>query len=152
MSEKSRLARKLMFLLPAAVLLGMLSAPSAGCGDPCVSLCEDAKGCNMLASVGFVDDMGNPVSDCASYCEDTRTANEEIGCGNEFDDFMSCFSSFDVCQDFGGKAAVGLCLSRTNYNVEIEHWLLKLLETPTTDLQSILHKIRHSRESHLDPI
>ena len=26
------------------------------------------------------------------------------------------------------EAAAGLCLSRTNYNVEIEHWLLKLLE------------------------
>ena len=27
------------------------------------------------------------------------------------------------------EAAAGLCLSRTNYNVEIEHWLLKLLES-----------------------
>ena len=36
------------------------------------------------------------------------------------------------------EAAAGLCLSRTNYNVEIEHWLLKLLETPNTDLTSIL--------------
>jgi len=29
------------------------------------------------------------------------------------------------------EGAAGLCLSRTNYNVEIEHWLLKLLEVPT---------------------
>ncbi|MBI3861454.1 MAG: type VI secretion system ATPase TssH [Planctomycetia bacterium] len=36
------------------------------------------------------------------------------------------------------EAAAGLCLSRTNYNVEIEHWLIKLLETPNTDLTSIL--------------
>ena len=36
------------------------------------------------------------------------------------------------------EGAVGLCLSRTNYNVEIEHWFLKLLETPNTDLQVIL--------------
>ena len=28
------------------------------------------------------------------------------------------------------EAAAGLCLSRTNYNVEIEHWLVKLFETP----------------------
>ena len=34
--------------------------------------------------------------------------------------------------------AAGLCLSRTNYNVEIEHWLLKLLETPNTDLAALL--------------
>ena len=36
------------------------------------------------------------------------------------------------------EAAAGLCLSRTNYNVEIEHWLLKLLETPNTDLTVLL--------------
>jgi type VI secretion system protein VasG len=36
------------------------------------------------------------------------------------------------------EAAAGLCMSRTNYNVEIEHWLLKLLEAPNTDLTRIL--------------
>jgi type VI secretion system protein VasG len=36
------------------------------------------------------------------------------------------------------EAAAGLCLSRTNYNVEIEHWLTKLLETPNTDIAAIL--------------
>jgi type VI secretion system protein VasG len=36
------------------------------------------------------------------------------------------------------EAAAGLCLSRTNYNVEIEHWLSKLLETPNTDFAAVL--------------
>lgn len=36
------------------------------------------------------------------------------------------------------EAAAGLCLSRTNYNVEIEHWLLKLLEDPKNDLAEVL--------------
>jgi type VI secretion system protein VasG len=36
------------------------------------------------------------------------------------------------------EAAAGLCLSRTNYNVEIEHWLLKLLEPANTDLTRLL--------------
>ena len=36
------------------------------------------------------------------------------------------------------EGAAGLCLSRTNYNVEIEHWLLKLLELANTDLTPIL--------------
>jgi type VI secretion system protein VasG len=36
------------------------------------------------------------------------------------------------------EGAAGLCLSRTNYNVEIEHWLLKLLEPASTDLTRIL--------------
>ena len=36
------------------------------------------------------------------------------------------------------EGAAGLCLSRTNYNVEIEHWLLKLMETSNTDIDPIL--------------
>lgn len=36
------------------------------------------------------------------------------------------------------EAAAGLCLSRTNYNVEIEHWLSKLLESQRSDLHCIL--------------
>jgi type VI secretion system protein VasG len=36
------------------------------------------------------------------------------------------------------EAAAGLCLSRTNYNVELEHWLIKLLEPSDTDLPRIL--------------
>jgi len=35
------------------------------------------------------------------------------------------------------EGAAGLCLSRTNYNVEIEHWLLKLLEVADSDLAAI---------------
>jgi len=36
------------------------------------------------------------------------------------------------------EAAAGLCLSRTNYDVEPEHLLLKLLEAPDTDIARIL--------------
>lgn len=36
------------------------------------------------------------------------------------------------------ESAAGLCLSRTNYNVEVEHWLSKLLEIPDSDLRAIL--------------
>ena len=47
------------------------------------------------------------------------------------------------------QAAAGLCLSRTNYNVEIEHWLLKLSEVPDTDLTADLQALRrrHRRAS-----
>lgn len=38
------------------------------------------------------------------------------------------------------EGAAGLCLSRTHYNVEIEHWLLKLLEIPDSDVIAILEK------------
>ncbi|MEO6338792.1 MAG: type VI secretion system ATPase TssH [Caulobacteraceae bacterium] len=36
------------------------------------------------------------------------------------------------------EAAAGLTLSRTHYNVEVEHWLLKLLEQPNGDMAVIL--------------
>ena len=35
------------------------------------------------------------------------------------------------------EAAAGLCLSRTNYNVELEHWLTKLVEATNTDIENI---------------
>lgn len=38
------------------------------------------------------------------------------------------------------EGAAGLCLSRTHYNVEVEHWLLKLLEIPDTDLLYVLRQ------------
>ncbi len=38
------------------------------------------------------------------------------------------------------EGAAGLCLSRTNYNVEIEHWFLKLLEVEGSDLHRILQE------------
>ena len=43
------------------------------------------------------------------------------------------------------EAAAGLCLSRTNYNVEIEHWFAKLLEPNDTDVAAIL------RHFEIDP-
>lgn len=36
------------------------------------------------------------------------------------------------------EGAAGLCMSRTNYNLEISHWLLKLLEVSNSDVQAIL--------------
>ncbi len=38
------------------------------------------------------------------------------------------------------EGAAGLCLSRTNYNVEVEHWLLKLCEVADGDLAAIFRR------------
>ncbi|MCW9017595.1 MAG: hypothetical protein OQJ89_11555, partial [Kangiellaceae bacterium] len=38
------------------------------------------------------------------------------------------------------EGAAGLCMARTHYNVEVEHWLLKLLEIPNSDIDSVLSK------------
>ncbi len=36
------------------------------------------------------------------------------------------------------EAAAGLCLSRTNYDVDVEHFLMKMVEAPDTDISRIL--------------
>ena len=41
-----------------------------------------------------------------------------------------------TCRD-ALEGAAAICLSRTNYHVEIEHWLLKLCEPEDTDLRKI---------------
>ena len=46
------------------------------------------------------------------------------------------------------EAAAGLCLSRTNYDVEIEHLLLKLLDAEDTDALRIFRKFEVN-DSHL---
>jgi type VI secretion system protein VasG len=38
------------------------------------------------------------------------------------------------------EAAAGLCLSRTHYNVEIEHYLLKLMEANDSDVSRIFYR------------
>ena len=38
------------------------------------------------------------------------------------------------------ESAAGLCLSRTHYNIEIEHWILKLLELPDSDIVALVDK------------
>jgi len=43
------------------------------------------------------------------------------------------------------EGAAALCLSRTNYNVEVEHWLFKLLETTDSDVAAAL------RHFEIDP-
>ncbi len=47
------------------------------------------------------------------------------------------------------ESAAGLCLSRTNYNVEIEHWLMRLLEPADTDMSAIFKHfgVDHTRLS-----
>ena len=44
------------------------------------------------------------------------------------------------------EGAAGLCLSRTNYDVEVEHILAKILEQDDTDL----HKIAAHYEVNMD--
>ncbi|HEX9107646.1 MAG TPA: Clp protease N-terminal domain-containing protein, partial [Longimicrobiales bacterium] len=45
----------------------------------------------------------------------------------------------------GLESAAGLCLSRTHYDVEIEHFLLKLLDSPASDFAAILRHYEINR-------
>ena len=45
----------------------------------------------------------------------------------------------ETCQN-ALQGAAGLCLSRTNYDIELEHLFVKLLETSDTDLTKILRQ------------
>ena len=43
----------------------------------------------------------------------------------------------DTCRQ-ALESSAGLCLSQTHYEVDLEHFLIKLLEMPQTDVQQIL--------------
>ena len=49
----------------------------------------------------------------------------------------SLISKFNPALRNTTEAAAGYCLSRTNYDVEIEHFLLKLLDSVDTDFAAI---------------
>src|SRR5215510_7463502 len=44
------------------------------------------------------------------------------------------------------EAAAGLCLSRTNYDVDVEHYFLKLVESSDTDIEKIFRHYKVSVE------
>ncbi len=54
-------------------------------------------------------------------------------------DLQSLIEKLDPACRKGLEAAAELCVSQTNYNVEIEHLLLKLLEAPDSDIHQILN-------------
>lgn len=76
--------RKVLFV---SLVLGAASF-GVGCGDPCVSGCEDAKSC----------DGADTTVDCQKSCDDAKAAAETAGCSTEYDDLVSCASGVsDVC-------------------------------------------------------
>ncbi len=38
------------------------------------------------------------------------------------------------------EGAAGICMARTHYNIEVEHWLIKLIELQDSDINAILDK------------
>jgi type VI secretion system protein VasG len=60
---------------------------------------------------------------------------------------LSLVARLDQISRKAFNEAAGLCVSRTNYDVEVEHLLLKLLEESNTDIEHILrhYEINHAR-------
>jgi type VI secretion system protein VasG len=52
----------------------------------------------------------------------------------------------------GIEAAAGICLSRTNYDIEIEHFLVKLLDASDTDLAAIVKHFGVNRSRLADDL
>jgi type VI secretion system protein VasG len=49
----------------------------------------------------------------------------------------SLFAKLDQTAHSAMEAAAGLCVSRRNYDVELEHYLLKLIEAGGSDFEAI---------------
>lgn len=62
---------------------------AVGCGDDCVSTCEDSNEC----------EGAEKVDDCDKFCEDLKSEAEKAGCEDQLDDVFSCAADQDdVCK------------------------------------------------------
>ena len=53
-------------------------------------------------------------------------------------DLKKLFDKLSPVSCRGLELATALCMTRTNYNVEIEHWLIRLLENRDSDFVRVL--------------
>ncbi|HEX6765513.1 MAG TPA: hypothetical protein VF103_08555 [Polyangiaceae bacterium] len=63
---------------------------AVGCGPDCEGNCEDSAKCD-----------GSPLADvdCGDYCSKVEDLNDKAGCGDQFDDLLSCASDQDdICK------------------------------------------------------
>ena len=103
----SKLIKKLMILVPAAMLLGMLSTPGCATGDACVKGCEDAAEC-----------AGTDASGCQETCDNARQAAVDLGCESQYDDQLNnCSVSGQVDCDNPGEPS-GDCVEAAAAFVE----------------------------------
>src|SRR5262245_47489811 len=77
---------------------------ATGCGDDCVSGCEDSNECEGAAKI----------DDCDKFCEDVRSEAEKADCEGPLDDLFSCTAGQDdVC-----KADADACSKEQNAYVK----------------------------------
>jgi hypothetical protein len=74
--------------LRALSLTLVASFSLAGCGNPCVSLCEDAKECPEA----------DVATNCEQACESVKEGVESLDCLSLYEDAVGCQAGFDdVC-------------------------------------------------------
>ena len=84
---------KKLLLIP---LLAALPAVT-GCGSDCKSACEDRNDCPGVTKV-----------DCDKTCDDAEKQAKDIGCEDQYDDFIDCAADQDAC-----KADANACAKET---------------------------------------
>lgn len=74
--------------LASLSLIAALVVVAAGCGNPCVSLCEDAKECPDA----------DVATNCEQACESVKEGAESLDCLSLYEDAVGCQAGFDdVC-------------------------------------------------------
>src|SRR5262245_37790996 len=74
-----------------------------------------------------------------SWKQELREAGNKKGCAMNVN-LKSLIARLNETCRSALEGAAGLCLSRTNYDVDIEHYLLKLIERADTDLARIFRQ------------
>jgi len=74
------------------VALWMVSSLALwGCGDSIASICEDVCDCE-----GCSDEE---LEECIEEGEELEERMEDMGCGDEFEDYVDCMADAFVCED-----------------------------------------------------
>lgn len=69
-------------------LILLIALPLAGCGNPCVAVCEDSKACPEA----------NVSANCDQLCESDKERAQGLDCLSQYEDSIDCQASFDdVC-------------------------------------------------------
>lgn len=68
-----------------------LALGAAGCGPSATSLCSDQCDCEGCSE--------EEEADCVDDVEDAQKDAEDQGCGDQFSDYLSCYSDQFECRD-----------------------------------------------------
>jgi hypothetical protein len=72
------------------LMIPLLAAIPAvtGCGSDCKSICEDRNDCPGVTTK----------ADCDKTCDDAEKQAKDLGCEDQYDDFIDCAGDEDVCK------------------------------------------------------